>query len=135
MSKVKVTPNGLYTWFSGDAERGDACLEISRETRDEIGIRINSRNSYTPVSLTVAQAEELVEALRAGKDVKLVTVSPYGITSITLTVTHEPEDIVFLARFKNSLNGHAVSYSEVPDMVEALTTAIDVTVEHLQTKV
>lgn len=135
MSKIKVTPNGLYTWLSENAERGDACLEISRETRDEIGIRINSRNSYTPVSLTVVQAEELMEALRAGKDVKLVTVSPYGTTSITLTVTHEPEDIVFLARFKNSLNGHAVSYSEATDMVEALTTAIGVTVKSLQNTV
>lgn len=136
MSNIRVNPvTGLYSWLSGDAQRGDACLEISRQTRDEISIRINGKNSYTPVDLTLTQAEELLEALTTGTDVTFQTVSPYGTTLIVLTVTHEKDDIVFLARFRNSLDGYAVSYGEVDDMIKILTIAIDITVKDLQTTV
>lgn len=130
-----VTPNGIYSWRSNEASSGEPCLEISRQTRDEISIRINGRNSYTPVDLTLTQAEELVEALKTGTDVTFQTVSPYGTTLIVLTVTHEKDDIVFLARFRNSLDGYAVSYGEVDDMIKILTIAIDITVKDLQTTV
>lgn len=136
MSNIRVNPvTGLYSWLSGDAQRGDSCLEISRQTRDEISIRINGRNSYTPVDLTLTQAEELMEALITGTDAAFQTMSPYGTTTITLTVTHEQDDIIFLARFKKSLDGYAVGYGEVPAMIKILNIAIEITAKDLQATV
>lgn len=42
---------------------------------------------------------------------------------------HETEKIIFLIRYRNTLTGHAITYGEVDDFVDALKTAIMITAQ------
>lgn len=128
--KVKIYPNGTgYVWKSEDSQEREEFLELRRQTKNEIDLSIISRSTHTPIGLDIYQTEQLAEALNEGKDFQTNATSIYGTTVLTLTVTHEKEDIVFMIRYRNMLVGHAITYGEVDDLVDALKTAIQITAQ------
>lgn len=128
--KVKVYPNGTgYAWASEDSQKSEEFLELRRLTKNEIGLIILTRNTHTPFGLDMYQAENLAESLHKGENFQTQTVSPYSDTIMTLNVTHETENIIFLIRYRNTLTGHAITYGEVDDFVDALKTAIMITAQ------
>lgn len=117
--------NGRPTWTSNDNK--DAYLQFCVQEWEAIHVLIHSRNSYMPVGLTVSQTRELIESLE--NQTSLVMFIPIGYkgNEITFTILYELDEIIFMARYKDSLTGHIVNYSNVKDMVKVLNLLIDIT--------
>lgn len=118
--RMNLGNNGMYIWRSIDKRSEKPHLEISSECYDNVGLNIHHKGTYTPIGLSPEQAKQVVESIKNKKPAVISTLSRYGTTEIFLTVLYEVDEIIFLARYNDSISGIVVNYSLADEIIEVL---------------